>query len=364
MVAEGLEEAIKLVHEGQIQEAHGLLEGIINSDVHNIQAWLWYAKTCPSPAERQEALEACLHYNPDSPSIKEILQGAAAKHQKAPRPKPTSSTSRMDPSIVNAIQASSASGPLGSSQPEPHLQPKSREMLVWFFAGAAILLAGALAVVFWIASRSTPVDPSKYRHVGDVEYYLYLPHNYTPDREWPLFVGIHGSGGTGRDCWNWWQPYADREGFILLCPSIADSSGGWYQEAGETRVFSTINEVRAQYRVAPQEFLAGFSAGAQFVQGFAFRYPQYVSGVAILSAGNYYPVAFAAHIPMLVVIGGGDDPGAVTTAADFSSTLQRNGFDVQYVVLPGVGHTLTDHAQQLTIELFRRTQTKQTGALH
>jgi hypothetical protein len=31
------------------------------------------------------------------------------------------------------------------------------------------------------------------------------------------------------------------------------------------------------------------------------------------------------------------------------------GFDVQYKVLPGVGHTVTKEGVDLTIELFRKT---------
>ncbi len=364
MVEDLLERALQLAHEGKAQEAHALLESIINSEVHNVQAWLWYAKTCATPAERREALDAALHYNPDDPSIREILgliPGSTPQGAKPARPKPAAAVSFQDPSIVNAIQAAAASG--ASEVPSAaESKSKSGGKALWILAVAAILLIGLAAAAAWLVFRPAPiataVDPANYRHVGTVEYYLYVPKQYTVYRDWPLFIGIHGSGGSGLDCWNWWQPYADREGFILLCPSIADSQGGWYQAVGESKVFSAINEVRAQYRVAPKEFMAGFSAGAQFVQGFAFTYPQYVSGVAILSAGNYYFPSMAPQIPMLVVIGSLDDPGAVAAAADFSAALKQNGFDIQYEQLPGVGHALTSRGQQLTIELFRRTQTQ------
>lgn len=78
----------------------------------------------------------------------------------------------------------------------------------------------------------------------------------------------------------------------------------------------------------------------------------------MLSSGNYYPPSYAARIPMLVVIGDQDDPGAVSTASDFASALQENGRDMQYVLLPGVGHTLTSRGQQLMIDMFRKTQGK------
>ena len=243
----------------------------------------------------------------------------------------------------------------------PSPAPKKNPFSKWFLLASAVLLLVFVAVAGWVVYRSiaaAPINAAAYRHTGAVEYYLYVPKGYNANRDWPLFVGIHGSGGSGLDCWSWWQPYADREGFVLLCPSLADSEGGWYQDQGEANLLSAVNEVRSQYRLASQEFLAGFSAGAQFVQGFAFRYPQYVSGIAVLSSGNYYPPSYAARIPMLVVIGDRDDPGAVSTAADFSSTLKQNGFDIQYVVLPGVGHVLTSRGEQLTIDLFRKTQGK------
>ena len=216
--------------------------------------------------------------------------------------------------------------------------------------GAVVLLAVFCVGAGMMMYNSIPKDPTTYRHEQPIEYYLYVPGNYTSDYDWPLFVGIHGSGGSGLDCWNLWQSYADREGFILLCPSIADSRGGWYQSSGEAKVLSAVNQVRTEYRVRPREFLVGFSAGAQF------DYPQYVSGVSILSAGNYYNPALGARgIPILVVIGDRDDPTAVQNSQAFAATLSRNGFNVQYEILPGVGHSVTGKGKQLTIGLFRKS---------
>ncbi len=240
-------------------------------------------------------------------------------------------------------------------------KPRGNRWSSCFMWGTGILLLAFLIGVglFAFNSFSITKDPSQYRHDQPIEYYLYAPENYSADRAWPLFVGIHGTGGSGLDCWNWWQSYADKEGFVLLCPSIADQSGGWYQTDGETKVFSAINQARSRYRLEPREFIAGFSAGAQFVQGFAFKYPQYVSGVAVLSAGNYYiPTPGAQGVPFLVVIGDRDDPVSIQGSESFAAALSQNGFNVQYQVLPGVGHTMTDQAIQATIALFRKTEGK------
>ncbi len=365
MADDGLEAALKLAQEGKSKEAHQILETLVNADVHNVIAWFWYAKTSASARERTRILETCLRFNPNDLSTRQIL-GLVPDHPSdaAPTPTPAAPNSlafKATGSSAPQTDSEESTQPIRAFRPAPPPvtpaapAPKKRRSL-WILIGSGVLLLAFLIVGALMLINSVPPDPAKYHHTGQIEYYLYVPRAYKPDRDWPLFVGIHGSGGTGLDCWNWWQSYADREGFILLCPSLADTGGGWYQDAGEVNVISAVNAVHAEYRVASREFLAGFSAGAQFVQGMAFKYPQYVSGVAILSAGNYYPPTSATNIPMLVVIGDHDDPGAVSTSADFAASLQQAGFDVKYVVLPGVGHTLTNQARQLTIDLFRKTQ--------
>jgi hypothetical protein len=84
-----------------------------------------------------------------------------------------------------------------------------------------------------------------------------------------------------------------------------------------------------------------------------------VSGLSILSAGIYLdPAMFSYLVPMLVVIGDRDHPDSVQGSSLFVSNLQLYGFDVQYVVLPGVGHVVTNEGIRLTIELFRKTTGK------
>ncbi|HEX5837869.1 MAG TPA: hypothetical protein VFY26_08560, partial [Anaerolineales bacterium] len=230
---------------------------------------------------------------------------------------------------------------------------RSSQWLTWGLIG---LLAVA-AIFAWAAVRqSRPNDPEQYKHGQPVEYYLYVPENYSADREWPLFVGIHGAGGNGLHCWQLWQAYADREGFILLCPSIPGSPDGFYQDVGENTVWAAVGEVKKDYRIRQRMFFSGFSAGAYFIQGFTYHYPQYVSGLSILSSGLYInPNAFPEIIPMLVVIGDRDNASAVETSQLFVQGLQNYRFNVHYLVMPGVGHTVTKDGVDLTIDLFRQT---------
>ena len=364
MADERLQQAIRLVKNGKVMDGRRLLESILKTDPHSVPAWLWYAGTWTEGSQRISILETCLRVNPGNIEVKRALDALRTQQPSpapadTPHPTPPASSkipaSAPDPQRepVAQAKASTPASPSGAtSQNRPGGNRRSNWFL-WISVSALLVFCAAIGVT---ALNSIPKNPAEYRHDQPTEYYLYVPKDYSADREWPLFIGIHGSGGSGLDCWNLWQTYADREGFILLCPSIADSGGGWYQSDGEDKVFGAINQVRANYRVSSREFLVGFSAGAQFVQGFAFSYPQYVSGVAVLSAGNYYaPSLGAAGIPFLVVIGDRDDPARIQGSDAFAAALRQYGFDVQYQVLPGVGHTVTSEGKELTIALFRKT---------
>lgn len=222
----------------------------------------------------------------------------------------------------------------------------------WSFAWAWLLV-----IALTLASCSVGgANPSSHRHENPSEYYLYLPKGYSEDQSWPVFVGVHGSGGSGKDCWSTWQSYADEEGFILVCPSLADERGGWYQEDGEAKVAAILNQIYQEYSIHNRVFMAGFSAGAQFVQGFGFHVPSYVYGVSMLSATIYYPPTSASsHIPFLVTIGDHESPETIQAAQNLAGSLNRNGNHVEFYVLEGVGHFTSEEAVDLTIDFFRRT---------
>lgn len=321
------EQAVEFIKAGKIEEARQLLELILREDRHDLSAWQIYAETWSKPKDKIRVWELCLRHNPGNPQAQQALAILAPNQKQNTRPKADVVVDR------------------GNTRSTP--------WLLWAGIGALI----AVAVLAVIALKSmVPLDPADYRHTQPVEYYLYVPENYTADKEWPLFVGIHGAGGTGLQCWNLWQKYADEEGFILLCPSIPGDASGFYMDVGENTVWSAVGEVQKEYRVKQQMFFSGFSAGAYFIQGFAHDYPQYVNGLSILSSGMYLnPRLFINLVPMVVVIGGSDDASAVQTSEAFVYNLQKFGFDVQYKVLPNVGHEVTQEGVDMTLELFSRT---------
>jgi len=333
-MAHHLEQAIEFIKAGNMEEARKILELVIREDRHDLTAWKLYADTWPVPRERRQVWELCLRHNPGNPDALHALGLVKPTHLPPTNTQPKTELT-----------------PPGNA---PVQKPADRSSQ-WLVSSSMVVFIAMIVVAVVAIITSAPLDPEKYRHVQPVDYYLYVPKGYTADQDWPLFVGIHGAGGTGPDCWNLWQKYAEDEGFILLCPSIPGDANGFYQDVGEQTVWSAVGEVKKEYRIQQRMFLSGFSAGAYFIQGFTVHYPQYVRALAIHASGMYVRTSmFMEYVPMLVVIGGRDHPTALQNSLLFSASLQNKGFDVQYVLLPEEGHVVTGTGVNLTIDLFRK----------
>ncbi len=331
--------ADQLIKAGRHTEARPLLENFIKEHRDHIPAWQLYVETWTTLEDRKRVWGYCLKVNPQSVEAKRALEMLDAP----PPPLPS--------------QPAPAAPPKPKPKPTQKIVQRKKKSVSALFVFVSSLAFICIVAVITLTIRtvlSQPIDAAPYRHAQPVEYYLYVPKGYTGDQIYPLFVGIHGSGGSGLHCWDLWQPYAEKEGYILLCPTIPGDAGGYYQDVGERTIWAAVNAVQSDYHVSSRMFIAGFSAGAYFMQGFAARYPNSVSGLAILSTGYYMP-GFQPNVPVLVVIGSADHPDSIQANEVLVSNLQRSGVDVEYHVLPGVGHQTTAKTESLTIELFRKT---------
>ncbi len=361
--------AIDLIRAGQKQQGREILQSILKADVHNIPAWFWYVETCSTLEERLQILQTCAQYNPENSQVKLFLDALSQQQTQASlraeeKTKPPEVVPRtVDNGISSPVMPQVAQKPVAVEQnyqetpktQKPVRNPMSKGAVVmWAMAG--ILIIGFALLIFYAINSvpAGPADPASHHFTQPIEYYLYVPKAYTADRAWPLFIGIHGSGGTGLDCWNLWQPYAEKEGFILLCPTLPEnSSGALYLNQGEEYTWAAISQVTSQYNILPRYFLVGFSGGAFFVQGFCLDYPRSVQAVTVLSSGYFFsPSQMPRGIPFLVVIGNLDNPDSINGSEQFAQGLANSGHEVSYWLLPWVGHTVTNRTQQLTIDFY------------
>ncbi len=226
------------------------------------------------------------------------------------------------------------------------------------FLGLPLVLTVLVGVAGWLGLRQLELWPARHTLAANPaqEYYLYVPAGQPVA---PVFVAVHGTGGSGADMYRVWQPHAAREGFVLVCPSFRPG----YQrlEAGADEGLTAIlDEVAREHPAAcggRSVFLVGFSGGAQFVHRWTFRHPDRVCGVAALSAGAYDPPPVGARgVPFLVGVGSADTgpPNRVTLARWFHGALVQAGYHADLRVYDGVGHWLCDAAIADTLAFYRR----------
>jgi len=193
--------------------------------------------------------------------------------------------------------------------------------------------------------------------------WLYTPPRADPKKTYWLVVGVHGLGGNGSGAAGLaaWVTQGD---VIVLGPTFDDG----YQ-AGEgvhaEKFRELVAEVGKRWKLHPQVFLHGFSAGAQFAHRFAFRNPAMVAGVSAHSAGSWDPpFAAAKSIPFVVSCGADDTekshPQMPLNRIDgfraFSAALKEQGFDVTAKTFAGVGHRQSPEVTRMALAGFRRAR--------
>jgi ribosomal protein L40E len=78
-----LRQAILLLKTGNRTEAQQLLKSLVQADLHDIHAWVWYVESLPTLSQKIRALELCLKYNPGNERVEKGLAVLKA-HQARP----------------------------------------------------------------------------------------------------------------------------------------------------------------------------------------------------------------------------------------------------------------------------------------
>jgi len=117
------------------------------------------------------------------------------------------------------------------------------------------------------------------------KYWLYVPSDYTPQRQWPLVITLHGTHGwdSSKAQIHEWKYLADQRGFIVAAPDLRSVQGIlpvndtlWLRDldADEKTILAVLEDVSAKYRVDRRYvLLTGFSAGGYPLYQTGLRHP-------------------------------------------------------------------------------------------
>jgi predicted esterase len=112
-------------------------------------------------------------------------------------------------------------------------------------------------------------------------YSVYLPHDYKPQKQYPLLVYLHGSGEDDRALF---RTNTIKEGFIVLAPNGRGNSNCFATEEAQIDIKEAIDDVIKNFNINTEKIiLSGFSMGGYGVYRTYYEYPELFSALAIIS---------------------------------------------------------------------------------
>ena len=188
-------------------------------------------------------------------------------------------------------------------------------------------------------------------------YTVLVPAAYSPDRDWPVLVYLHG--GIGRPAWQtpgaWWQRYdriADAERIVVVPASWNESR--WWQDSQVESLRRILDALGREYRIDRNRIhLIGMSDGGTGVYYHAFRAPSpwasflpFIGHAAVLSNprlgvdGQMY-VSNLRNRPLFIVNGGRDRLYPTSSVEPFVRLFRTHGVPLTYRPKPEAGHDMT-----------------------
>ncbi len=190
---------------------------------------------------------------------------------------------------------------------------------------------------------------------------LYVPESYSPDTPLPLFIGMHGAGGSA-DSWANYQARAESRGMVLLAPE-SRSRQTWDRIEGgsfgpDVRFLDqALRNVFDRCRIDPERIaLGGFSDGASYVLSLGISNGDLFSHLVAFSPGSYYATDPIVGKPSMFVSHGTEDTILpVTTTRDFIVPAFRDtGYAVTYEEFTG-GHQVPVAIAEAALDWFLET---------
>lgn len=207
-------------------------------------------------------------------------------------------------------------------------------------------------------------------------YRVYVPESYSKRRKHPLIVALHGLGGNEdsmfRDFYGM-KPLAEEKGYLMVAPMGFRVDGGYGENPirpnrngrlSEQDVLNVLELMREAYNVDPERvYLMGHSMGAIGTWRLAAKYPTTWAALGpIAGMGDPRTAETIGHIPQIVVHGDADRTVAVTGSRRMVTALERVGATVNYIEVPGGGHSDIAPANMAAIFEFFDTHRRRAAA--
>jgi predicted peptidase len=184
-----------------------------------------------------------------------------------------------------------------------------------------------------------------------MRYVVYVPSYYSPEKQWPVILFLHGSGAQGIDGFApvthalglhvWQRP----ELFPCLVVFPQLPSGDW-SSSNEVPTLQVLEEVVQRYHGDRHRlYLTGLSLGGSGAWQFAYDHPDLFAAAMPVAgcAGSPPKVAQALKsLPLWVFYGEKNGPGCARALV--AAIRAAGNPNVHYTEYPGIGHDAWDLA--------------------
>ena len=249
---------------------------------------------------------------------------------------------------------------------------RGKKLLSLLLSGAMLFSMGMPMTASAAAGDKTTLDMEKKTYTdasiasSPLQYRLFVPDNYSPNQEYPLFIYLNGAGARGSD--NEKQlanlapllnPLMTAEGkskypCIIAIPQCRENkqwadtpsgSGSYNQdnvpESEHLRlVMGMIEDLKQTYSIdSSRLYLLGQSQGGYGTWDAITRYPDtFAAAVPMCGAGDPKKAEKIKDMPLLVMAGSADPSVPVKGSRDMVDALKAVGSDVTYIEFPGGDH--------------------------
>ena len=217
-----------------------------------------------------------------------------------------------------------------------------------------------------LEARSASASP------GEKAYQVFIPRSYSPEREWPLILFLHGAGESGSDgllqtefqMGSAIRRHSDLFESVVVFPQQGRSNH-WTQ-ADLQMAMACVKQTCQRWRIDRRRLmLCGVSSGATGVWSLAAREPQRFAALLVVGGMvgpspsipesdwvvppvEAQPYAWLAarlrHLPIWIHHGDADPLVSVQDARLIVAALRTAGAVVRYSEWPGFGHNVWDGA--------------------
>ncbi len=206
-------------------------------------------------------------------------------------------------------------------------------------------------------------------------YEISFPSNYTPRKEYPLIISIHGSGGDGKigGIYTWrissedqeeakaetirriveaggksppadkirMRPVIDAKGFIIIGPTIRHSAEqGTSPGVMEKFLPALFNDILTRYNIDTNRILInGHSMGGYITWYGAVLHPDYFAAAIPVISQTYGVSDYLENLlnlPVYIIHGAKD--AAVEHSRKAAARLKELGYKYKYLEIPRCGH--------------------------